>query len=91
MNLSPAMQFFMREVSKQIGRHSGRINRLWGSPFFSSVISSPHYFLHAYKYTYRNPVAAAVVIHDWLWRPRGKSVIVSRFLLKRLNLIQRKP
>jgi hypothetical protein len=40
---------------------------------------------------YHNPVAAAVIIHDWLWRPRGKSVIVSRFLLKRLNLIRRTP
>jgi hypothetical protein len=40
---------------------------------------------------YRDPVAAAVVVHDWLWRPRGKSVIVSRILLKRLNLIQREP
>jgi len=36
---------------------------------------------------YRNPPARNVVIHDWLWRPRGISTVVSLFLLKRLNLV----
>jgi hypothetical protein len=36
---------------------------------------------------YRCPPARAVVIHDWLWRRRGQSTIVSFFLLKRLNLV----
>jgi fatty acid desaturase len=33
--------------------------------------------------------APAVVIHDWLWRRRGITSIVSFFLLKRLNLVRR--
>jgi hypothetical protein len=38
---------------------------------------------------YRQPPAAAVVVHDWLWRRRGVSAVVSLFLLKRLNLVKR--
>jgi hypothetical protein len=36
---------------------------------------------------YRDPPARAIVIHDWLWRRRGQSTMVSVFLLKRLNLV----
>ena len=38
---------------------------------------------------YLNPPAETVLIHDWLWRKRGQSAIVSLLLLKRLNLITR--
>ncbi len=58
--LSQGMQHFMREISREIGLLSGRINRLWGAPFHSTVVANPLYFLHAYKYNYRNPVAAKV-------------------------------
>lgn len=37
---------------------------------------------------YREPPASAVLIHDWLWRRRGRSAIVSLFLLKRVNLVR---
>jgi hypothetical protein len=37
---------------------------------------------------YRRPPAPRVLVHDWLWHARGRSVIVSRSLLKRLNLVQ---
>jgi putative transposase len=53
-----AMEWFMRETSREIGRRSGQINKIWGGPYFSSIIKSPLYFLHAYKYVYRNPVKA---------------------------------
>jgi hypothetical protein len=36
---------------------------------------------------YRQRPAAAVVVHDWIWRPRGTSRVVSVALLKRLNLV----
>jgi hypothetical protein len=35
----------------------------------------------------RHPPAAAVLVHDWIWRRRGESRIVSFALLKRINLI----
>jgi hypothetical protein len=38
---------------------------------------------------YRHPPARAVIVHDWLWRPRGTSRVVSFALLKRVNLVTR--
>lgn len=37
---------------------------------------------------YQRPPARIVIIHDWLWRKRGVSGIVSVALLKRLNLVR---
>jgi hypothetical protein len=36
---------------------------------------------------YAHPPAQAVIVHDWVWRRRGTSRIVSFALLKRLNLL----
>jgi len=38
---------------------------------------------------YRDPPARMVLVHDWIWRRRGASAIVSVFLLKRMNLVTR--
>jgi len=38
---------------------------------------------------YAQPPAQTVVVHDWIWRKRGLSRIVSVLLLKRLNLVLR--
>ena len=38
---------------------------------------------------YRRPPAEAVFVHDWIWQPRGKSVVISWLLLKRLNRVRR--
>jgi hypothetical protein len=40
---------------------------------------------------YQTPPASHVLVHDWLWRPRGQSVVISWLLLKRLNLVQGNP
>jgi hypothetical protein len=37
---------------------------------------------------YRCPTAPQVLVHDWLWRKRGTSAIISVLLLKRLNLVE---
>jgi hypothetical protein len=37
---------------------------------------------------YLHPPAGAVIVHDWLWRRRGISRIVSLPLLKRVNLVR---
>ena len=37
---------------------------------------------------YRQPPAPLLLVHDWVWRPRGTSRVVSWVLLKRLNLMQ---
>ncbi|MGZ3772841.1 MAG: transposase [Bdellovibrio sp.] len=59
-NLSAAMQYFMRESSRDLTRLSSRINQTYGSRFHRSLLNSPLYYLHAYKYLYRNPVSARV-------------------------------
>jgi fatty acid desaturase len=38
---------------------------------------------------YANPPAAAVIVHDWIWRKRGVSRIVAVALMKRVNLVRR--
>jgi hypothetical protein len=38
---------------------------------------------------YARPPAPAVIVHDWIWRKRGASRIVSIALLKRINLVRR--
>jgi hypothetical protein len=39
---------------------------------------------------YRDPPAAFLLVHDWLWRRRGaRGAVVSVLLLKRLNLVTR--
>lgn len=35
---------------------------------------------------YRCPVTTTIV-HDWVWRPRGRTAVVSALLLKRLNVV----
>jgi hypothetical protein len=38
---------------------------------------------------YRRPPAEIVLVHDWIWRPRGASKVVSWLLLKRVNMVRR--
>ena len=38
---------------------------------------------------YSRPPAPIVIVHDWVWRKRGDSRIVSVALLKRINLVRR--
>lgn len=59
-NLSAAMQYFMRESSRELTHLSSRINQTYGSRFHRSLLISPLYYLHAYKYLYRNPVTAGI-------------------------------
>jgi len=59
-NLSQSMRYFMTETSRDITRLSQRINQTYGNRFHRSLIGSPLYYLHAYKYLYRNPVQAGL-------------------------------
>jgi putative transposase len=62
-NLSEAMNYFMRETSKQFGLLSGRINQIYGGPYFWSQLKSEIYYGHAYKYVYRNPVEGGLCLN----------------------------
>ena len=59
-NISEAMNYFMRETSRIISRLAGRINQTYGSRFHRTLISNDFYFMHAYKYVYRNPITANI-------------------------------
>lgn len=59
-NLDKAMQSFMGDTSRRLTAAGNRINQTYGSRYFRCVIGSPHYYLHAYKYIYRNPVEAGL-------------------------------
>ncbi|OYZ20970.1 MAG: hypothetical protein B7Y39_09790 [Bdellovibrio sp. 28-41-41] len=69
LKMSKGMATFMRDTSKEMGRLSNRINKIWGSRFHSCLIDDPKYLLNAYKYNYRNPVAAGVCqrVEDYPW------------------------
>jgi putative transposase len=60
-NLDLIMANFMKECSRYINESSGRINQAYGARHFRGVIDSDHYYFHAYKYVYRNPVEAGLV------------------------------
>ena len=57
-NLDKFMHHFMRETSRYINGAAGRINQLYGGNYYKSLIDSDKYFQAAYKYIYRNPIAA---------------------------------
>lgn len=59
-NIGEVMNYFMREVSKEIARSTNRINHIFGGQYRATVILKNHYYLHAYKYVYRNPIEAGL-------------------------------
>jgi putative transposase len=60
-NLSVAMWNFMKQSSFSLTSAGNRINQTYGQRYFRSVVMSEHYFMHAYKYVYANPLKAGFV------------------------------
>lgn len=60
-----------------------------GHPHAFDLIIIPLSYVGDRAALYANPPAAAVVVHDWIWRKRGVSRIVAVPLLKRVNLVYR--
>lgn len=54
------MYFFMKEVTREIQKCTGRINKIFGGRYKGSVITNDSYLANVYKYIYRNPVEAAI-------------------------------
>jgi hypothetical protein len=55
----------------------------------ADLVIVPLDFAGSREAVYRHPSAPAVLVHDWIWNRRGSGVIVSRWLLKRINLVVR--
>ncbi len=57
-DLGKVMNLFMVAVTKRVNALSGRSGRIFGGPYYWSIITSTRYYGHAFKYIYRNPVKA---------------------------------
>ena len=59
-NLDKFMNYFNRELSREISNRTGRINQQFGSRYFATIIDDLAYYGHAYKYVYRNPIESQI-------------------------------
>ncbi len=59
-NLPEAMRYFVRELSRSVGKASCRINHVFGNRYHRSALNNDMYYFHAYKYLFRNPVEAGL-------------------------------
>ena len=82
-NLATARQFVAGEVEY--------INKQFDplEPCDFDLLIIPLSLIGDRRMIYQQLPAEAVLVHDWIWRPRGASVVVSWLLLKRLNLLIR--
>lgn len=55
----------------------------------ADLVIVPLDFVGARDAVYLKPPAPAVMVHDWIWNRRGRGVVVSWWLLKRINLVVR--
>ena len=76
--LSEAMNTFMRDTSKEMGRLSGDVDGIWGSRFHSSLITHSAYYLHAYRYLYQNPMRAKMAADVFAYRYSSINVLTGR-------------
>lgn len=60
-NIDQIMNYFLREVSREITFYSGRINQTFGGPYKWSLLDSTYSFQICYKYVYSNPISAGIV------------------------------
>ena len=60
-NLPRAMRYFLTEVSRAIGRLSGRTNHIFGGRYRWSVLWAARDIAYVYKYVCRNPIRAGIV------------------------------
>ncbi len=66
-NLDRAMNYFLREVSKETCRLSKRKNQIFGGPYHRCLLKEEAYYFNAYKYLYQNPVRAGICqyVHEY--------------------------
>jgi putative transposase len=57
-NLGAIMNYLQREVSRSVGRISGRINHVFGGTYKGTLIDDEMYLFNVYRYLYQNPVEA---------------------------------
>ena len=58
------------------------------SPCDTDLVILPLAFDGDRARAYAHPPARMMLVHDWIWAPHGRSVVISWLLLKRLNLVR---
>jgi len=58
--MSATLRWFLTETAKEINRQTNSQNHVYGQRNYRSMVGSYHYYTHAYKYIYRNPVEAKI-------------------------------
>ncbi len=59
-NISECMHQLMSRTSRRLTRSGSRINETYAGRHRKTILQDQSYLLNAYKYNYRNPVAAGV-------------------------------
>lgn len=59
-NISQCMLMFMTRSSKALTKAGNRVNETFAGRHYKCILDEYNYFLNAYKYNYRNPVAAGI-------------------------------
>lgn len=71
------MRYFMTETSRRIARAAGRINKIYGSRYKSTLLADPVHYANSLRYFYQNPLRAGlcsdVDLYPWSTRSRVKS------------------
>lgn len=61
LNVSAFMNYFLREVSKELNRHGNRINECFANRHYRTYVGDNYlYILNTYKYIYQNPLRAGL-------------------------------
>lgn len=55
-DIDRVMYFFMKEVTREIQKCTGRINKIFGGRYKGSMIDNYGQLVNVYKYIYRNPI-----------------------------------
>jgi len=79
--------FIHAHFPPSLARSAGE-RRRGGSNLQCDVLVIPLSFDGDREPLYAHPPAPVVIVHDWIWRVRGTSRLVSPLLLKRLNLVR---
>lgn len=69
ISIGVVMNYFMREISKEMNLKSGKINQNFGGKHYRTLVANPHYAMNVYKYVYQNPVRAGLSYYceQWPW------------------------
>ncbi len=59
-NLSQCMHALIGTVSKRLNKQGNRLNGNFSGRYFKTILHHHNFFLNAYKYNYRNPVACGI-------------------------------